>query len=207
MQKKKNKIIEVYCNGVCEPCNPRGIACYAFIIEQQQQNIIHSDYGLALAEPFTDDATDNVAQYTAVIKALEWLLANRPNDSSNRSFKIHTIVVKGDSQLVINQIKGKRKVKEARIIPLYKRVRSLISKFKNIKIKWIPVEQNKHAGTLSYLVYEWFLDDNPQLHKNITQYMATPRQIATLKKLGISPRKYRGKEDTARLIAKMTKPV
>ena len=111
------------------------------------------------------------------------------------------------SQLVINQIKGKRKVKEARIIPLYKRVKSLISKFKNIKIKWIPIEQNKYADTLSYEAYEQFLDNNPQLHKNVTGYMATQRQIARLRKWGIPPRKYRSKEDAASLISKMTRPI
>ena len=207
MQKKKK--VEVYFNGTCQPYNPGGIACYCFLIEQQQDSI-HWEHGLALAQPFTDDATDNVAAYTAVIKALEWLLAHRPDGSSNNSsssFKTQTIVLKGDSQLVINQIKGKYKVKEARIIPLYKRVRSLISKFKNIKIKWIPIEQNRQAYTFSYWAYEWFLDDNPKLHKNIAQYMATRRQTATLRKVGIPPTKYRSKEEAARLISKMTRPI
>ena len=208
MQKKKK--VEVYFNGTCQPYNPGGIACYGFVIyQQQQQDVVHVANGLALAEPFTDNATDIVAAYTAIIKALEWLLAHRPDGSSNNnssSFRTQTIVVKGDSQLVINQIKGKYKVKEARIIPLYKRVRSLISKFKNIKIKWIPREQKKYADTLlSYWAYKQFLDNNPQLRKNIAQYMATQRQTARLKKLGISPQKYLSKEEAASLISKRLK--
>ena len=67
-------------------------------------------------------------------------------------------------------------------------------------------EQNKQADTLSYWAYEQFLDNNPQLHKNITKYMATPRQIARLRRRGIPPRKYRSKEEAASLISNMLKP-
>ena len=131
-------MIEVYFDGLCQPYNPGGIACYAFIIKQllPQQQTIYTEYGLAAAEPFTDNASNNVAEYTAVIKGLEWLLVNRPE----RCRSTETIVVKGDSQLVIYQIKGKYKVKATRIIPLHQRVMSLISRFKNIKIEWIPRE-------------------------------------------------------------------
>jgi transcription termination factor NusB len=89
---------------------------------------------------------------------------------------------------------------------LYKSVISLISKFKNIKIKLIPREQNKQADTFSYQAYQRFLDNNPQLHKNIAQYMAIQRQIARLRKVGIPPRKYHSKEEAASLISNMLKP-
>ena len=51
--------------------------------------------------------------------------------------------------LVINQIEGNFKVKAPTIIPLYRKVISLISKFKHIQIEWIPREQNKEADRLS----------------------------------------------------------
>ena len=69
--------IQVYFDGLCQPYNPGGIACYAFVIlakkgqEHWQQH--YSEYGLA-AESFADSATNNVAEYTGIIKALEWLL-------------------------------------------------------------------------------------------------------------------------------------
>jgi ribonuclease HI len=196
--------IEVHFDGLCQPYNPGGIACYAFIIKQllpqQQQQTIYTEHGLATAEPFTDNASNNVAEYTAVIKALEWLLVNRPE-----SCKTQTIVVKGDSQLVIYQIKGKYKVKAIRIIPLHQRVMSLISRFKNMKIEWIPREQNKEADRLSYEAYRQFLDNNPQLYKSVGQYMATPQQLALLRKEGIKPQKYLSKIEAARLISKILK--
>jgi ribonuclease HI len=69
--------IQVYFYGLCQPYNPSGIACYAFVIlakkghEQKQQQ--HSEYGLA-AEPFAENATNNMAEYIGIIKTLEWLL-------------------------------------------------------------------------------------------------------------------------------------
>ena len=76
---------------------------------------MYSEYGVA-GEPFTDSATNNVAEYTRIIKALEWLLAN--------NYENEKILIRGDSRLVINQVKGKFKVKAPNIIPLYQRTKS-----------------------------------------------------------------------------------
>src|SRR5215467_7093219 len=88
--------IQVYFDGLCQPCNPGGLACYAFIIETNTGQTIHREYGLA-AKPFTDSSTNNVAEYTGIIKALEWLLEN--------NFHNQKIMISGDSQLVINQLR------------------------------------------------------------------------------------------------------
>ncbi len=137
------KTVQVYFDGLCQPCNPRGIACYAFLIKKEQ-NIIYSQCGL-VAEPFSANATNNVAEYSAITRALEWLLAN--------NYEKENIAIKGDSQLVINQVLGKFKVKAHRIIPLYHKVMSLISNFGNIQFEWIPREQNKEADKLSNFAY------------------------------------------------------
>ena len=77
--------IQVYFDGLCQPYNPGGIACYAFVILTKKGHE-HSEYGLA-AEPFSDSATNNVAEYTGIIKALEWLLEK---NNYNNNQKIHT---------------------------------------------------------------------------------------------------------------------
>ena len=63
--------IQVYFDGLCQPYNPGGIACYAFVIlakkGQEQKQQYYSEYGLA-AESFADNATNNVAEYTGIIK-------------------------------------------------------------------------------------------------------------------------------------------
>jgi hypothetical protein len=71
--------IQVYFDGLCQPYNPGGISCYAFVIlakkghEQQQQ---YSEYGLA-AEPFSDNAINSVPlrlSFFAFPTAYVWLL-------------------------------------------------------------------------------------------------------------------------------------
>jgi uncharacterized protein YukJ len=65
----KNQI-QVYFDGLCQPCNPGGTACYAFIVKNGDHTI-HTKYGLA-----ADHSTNNVAEYTGLIRALQWLLEN-----------------------------------------------------------------------------------------------------------------------------------
>jgi ribonuclease HI len=144
--------IEVYFDGLCQPVNPGGIACYAFVIRRDDRTI-HSDYGIA-AEPFSKDATNNVAEYTALAKALEWLIANGLNNSGR-------VEVKGDSQLVVKQLRGEYKIKSQRIIPLYRQVLLLQSRFPDgVEIRWVPREENKEADSLTNRAYNKALQDN-----------------------------------------------
>jgi ribonuclease HI len=145
-------LIEVYFDGLCQPVNPGGIACYAFVVKSEGKTI-HSDYGLA-AEPFSKDATNNVAEYTALVKALEWLLANNLNSGR--------VEIKSDSQLVVKQLSGDYKVKAKRIISLYKQVLLLKIKFKEVEIAWVPREENKEADRLTNKAYNRALQDNPE---------------------------------------------
>ena len=148
---------DVYFDGLCQPVNPGGIACYAFVIKGQGRTIF-SDYGLA-AEPFSKDATNNVAEYTALIKALEWLIASGLNDAPVKIFS--------DSRLVVSQLGGEFKVKSKRIIPLYRRVQVLKDSFKAIQIRWVPRAENREADGLTNKAYTEALKKNPAYRKRI----------------------------------------
>jgi ribonuclease HI len=150
-------LIEVYFDGLCQPINPGGIPCYAFIVKSSGRTI-HSDYGVA-GEPFSEDSTNNVAEYTALIKALQWLLENNLESSK--------VEIKSDSQLVVNQLTGDYKVKAKRIISLYKQVLLLKSKFKDIQIKWVPRERNSEADRLTTKAYNKALQQNPEYFDRI----------------------------------------
>jgi ribonuclease HI len=185
--------IEVYFDGLCQPYNPGGIACYAFVIKKDGYNnnnnnnndddddddetcvgqTIYSQYGLA-AEPFTNDASNNVAEYMGIIKALEWLL-------------------------LLPQLNDD-KVKASRIVPLHQTVMSLISKFKVLDIEWVPREQNMDADRLSNKAYQEFLENNSALRERISEYLATDEQLELLKNLGIKPDKYLSKIEAYRTI-------
>ncbi len=137
-------LLNVSFDGLCQPVNPGGIACYAFLIKRQGA-ILHSEYGLA-AEPFTKDSTNNVAEYTALVKSLEWL-------SENIGTKEQVRII-SDSRLVVSQLGGEYKVKSKRLVPLYTKASSLRDTFSDIEIIWVPREENAEADGLTNKAYK-----------------------------------------------------
>ncbi|AIC14403.1 ribonuclease HI [Nitrososphaera viennensis] len=146
-------VVEVYFDGLCLPKNPGGIACYAYVIKEKGGRLLHSGSGVA-AEP-SAQSTNNVAEYTALIKALEWLDEN--------GYTSHWVEVKGDSQLVVKQMNGEFRVKNKQIIPLFQKAALLRRKFRDISIAWVPREQNSEADKLSERAYNNALLENPGL--------------------------------------------
>jgi ribonuclease HI len=145
-------LIEVYFDGLCQPINPGGISCYAFLVKRGGRTI-YSDYGIAV-EPFSQDSTNNVAEYTALVKALQWLLEKNLGSTK--------VEIKSDSQLIVNQLTGSYKVKSKRIMSLYKQVLLLKNKFEDIEIKWVPREKNREADSLTNKAYNKALQENPE---------------------------------------------
>src|SRR5687768_12894578 len=92
---RMKEVVTVRFLGQCLPRNPRGIACYAYIIRNKEGHLLHESCGLA-AEPNSPSSTNSVANYTALIRALEWLIKN--------GYSNDIVRVYGDSKLVISQI-------------------------------------------------------------------------------------------------------
>lgn len=86
---------------------------------------------------FMKYATNNEAEYTGLVIGLE----------KAQQLGIQKIEVRGDSQLVINQVNGLWKVKSDNLQSLYHKARRLISQFNNIKIIWVPRKDNHLADT------------------------------------------------------------
>jgi ribonuclease HI len=145
-------LIEIYFDGLCQPINPGGIACYAFVVKTDSKTI-YNDYGV-VGEPFSNDSTNNVAEYTALAKALQWLVAN--------NLIADKVEIKSDSQLIVNHLSGNYKVRAKRILPLYHRVLLLKSKFRDVQIKWVPREKNREADMLTNKAYNRALQENPE---------------------------------------------
>ena len=89
-------------DGLCEPKNPGGVATYGVTIKKDGKTI-HEESGIAEAEPWTAEASNNVAEYSGIIKGLQWL--------AEQGLSKFPVIVRGDSKLVINQLSGKFKVK------------------------------------------------------------------------------------------------
>lgn len=134
-------MIEAYFDGLCDP-NPGGVATYGFIIKRNGKKI-DEGHGLA-GTPKTPQATNNVAEYTGLIKALEWMRAHKIKDE---------IVVRGDSDLVIKQVKGEYKVKSALLAPLHGRVKELLEDLPEVRLEWVQRELNADADRLTNLAY------------------------------------------------------
>jgi ribonuclease HI len=137
-------VLRALFDGLCEPKNPGGVACYGFVVYRRSGTSevkVFEGHGLA-AEP-GPDSTHNLAEYTGLIKALEWVQANLED---------RDIEIFGDSQLVIRHMTGEYSVRSPRIIPLYERACSLLERF-SWTAKWIPREQNRVADELSMKAY------------------------------------------------------
>lgn len=83
--------------------------------------------------------TNNYAEYKGLILGLK-----KANE-----LEIKKIVVQGDSQLIIKQMKGEYKVKSENLIPLYNEAKQLEKGFDNIQYEHIYRNKNKRADQLS----------------------------------------------------------
>ena len=85
------------------------------------------------------NATNNQSEYTGLIFGLQQAI----------DMKIKTLMVKGDSQLVINQMTGKYKCNSENIIELYKKAKELEKEFEKIYFVHVLRNLNKRADQLS----------------------------------------------------------
>ena len=91
-----------------------------------------------LGEPL-GRTTNNVAEYTAMIRALE----------EARALGCERIHVYTDSELMAHQINGKYSVKAGHLIPLYQRARMLLAQFDKATVSHVRRELNRRADALS----------------------------------------------------------
>lgn len=134
------EIVTVRFLGQCLPRNPRGIACYAYIIRNKEGHLLDESCGLA-AEPNSPSSTNSVATYTALIRALEWLIKNR--------YRNDIIKVYGNSKLVISQINdGETAISSSNKNNISKSTLSLYTKVMKMKAKfyYISFELNNDSN-------------------------------------------------------------
>lgn len=84
------------------------------------------------------DATNNVAEYLAVIYGLQEAIYRKASN----------IVINVDSQLIARQLKGEYRVKDHNMRKFYDLALNLFRWFDSIDIKEVPREKNKEADAL-----------------------------------------------------------
>lgn len=128
--------LSIYCDGGARG-NP-GPAASAFVVIAQNQVIHQAGQSLGAT-------TNNVAEYTAVLLAMQWLSEKVRAENWN----LHTVNFYLDSNLVVNQITGKFKIKHPNLQRLHQQVSHLLAGLSlSINFAYIPRSRNYLADAL-----------------------------------------------------------
>lgn len=103
--------------------------------------VIRDAAGKKLAElsEFLGHRTNNYAEYSALLAALEYA-----QQHGHAALKVVS-----DSELLVRQMNGEYKVKSPDLRPLYERARGLARKFQRFSIEHARREQNRDADRLA----------------------------------------------------------
>jgi len=112
--------------------NPGQAGCGIFIQDKDGRVVKRVRKKLGLA-------TNNVAEYTALVTALEQAAL----------LGASSVTIFADSELMVKQIKGQYKVKNEGLRPLYSKAISLIDEFEKFRITHILRARNKDADRLA----------------------------------------------------------
>ena len=93
-------------------------------------------------------ATNNHSEYAGLILGLQ----------KAAEMKIETLLVQGDSELIINQMTCKYKCNSINLVALYERAKYLESQFKAVYFQHIPRNLNKRADELSNIAIKKYLE-------------------------------------------------
>jgi probable phosphoglycerate mutase len=123
--------VTVYIDGGARG-NP-GPAGYGVRAEQADGTLIE-EFGESIGV-----ATNNVAEYRALIAALEWA----------RDRKLTAVHIRSDSLLLVQQMRGHFKVKNAGLQPLHAKARLVAHELGRITFEHVARELNAHADRLA----------------------------------------------------------
>jgi ribonuclease HI len=157
--------VTIWFDGACEPVNPGGHGTYGIVVEQGGE-IVHKERGYIGED---EGITNNVAEYEALVAALEHTRAEYPDAP---------VTVYGDSQLVIRQLTGEYAVRSPRLRPLWQDARRLANQL-DVEFEWVPREQNERADALSREAY-YEQTQQGELDKRRERAANEPMQITPL---------------------------
>lgn len=103
--------------------------------------VIFSDKNCFIAECYEsiESATSNVAEYMALLLGLKKCI----------ELGLKNIEVRSDSELLVNQMQGKYRIRNKTIAQLFLEAKKLTAEFDKIVIRKIPRSENKYADSLS----------------------------------------------------------
>jgi ribonuclease HI len=133
--------VTVNCDGAARG-NPGPAGAGAVVVGEDGTVLAEVAEGLG-------ETTNNVAEYTAVIRGLE----------EAQRLGAREVLLRSDSQLLINQLTGRYRVKAPHLQPLHRQVRELLRSFDRVDLEHVPRERNVAADALANLgVDRWLAD-------------------------------------------------
>ena len=88
---------------------------------------------------YIGEATNNVAEYEALLLALREAARSKPA----------RVTIRSDSELLVRQLEGRYRVKNPRLVELYSQARDLITTLPSFHIQHIGRELNRQADALA----------------------------------------------------------
>ncbi|MFN8037309.1 MAG: ribonuclease HI family protein [Acidimicrobiia bacterium] len=125
--------VVVYCDGGSRG-NPGPAAIGAVVLDPSTDQ----PTTLARVSEAIGVATNNVAEYRAVIAGLE----------AAREHPSRVLELRADSQLVVRQLEGRYRVKHPDLQPLHRRCRELLAAYDRVKLVHVARELNAEADAL-----------------------------------------------------------
>jgi ribonuclease HI/predicted nucleic acid-binding Zn-ribbon protein len=122
----------LYCDGASRG-NP-GRAAIGFVLVDPV-----GEERLAHGEVLGDRITNNVAEYTALLRGLEAAAAAG----------VRRLLVRLDSELAVRQLRGEYKVRNPGLRPLFEAAQELQARFESFRIKHVRREENQRADALA----------------------------------------------------------
>jgi ribonuclease HI len=127
-------------DGACQPVNPGGTATYGVMIKDQAGNILVWEHGLVGKG---SAMSNNLAEYAGVLHILKYLSTRPPGRAT----------VHGDSNLVINQLNGRWRIRKGLYLTIAVETKALLAYLHDLgwlmNFCWIPREQNEECDELS----------------------------------------------------------
>jgi len=143
--------------------NP-GPAAYGVVLESEDGTTLTTlsrNFGLT---------TNNVAEYHALLAALDYALAHH----------VQRLKVLSDSELLVRQIQGAYKVRSLDLKPLHERARSAIAKLEAFSIEYVPREQNREADRLANRALDRADKDFHRQDTKTQSHEVTPKPLRVL---------------------------
>jgi ribonuclease HI len=124
-------VITAYCDGGSR--NNPGLSAVGVVLSDKKGTLVE------LGAVFSEKATNNEAEYAALILTMEMALTLGATE----------ILIHSDSELVVKQMNAEYQCKSETLFPLFCRASKLAGKFSSFKIKHVRRTENCRADRLA----------------------------------------------------------